>query len=279
MSWQDEQQQFWQWINQPRNLDDDAEDIARVLAPHSHLTQAEALAIYNNAYHQRMVELSSQLFPVLFHTLGSELFTTLWIAYMGQFPPRMGSVTRIGDHLSEYLATHEHFGKLPAAADIARLEYLLTSLFDKADESVYSLEQLRAVPADAWPTMIWRPRQDWALMRTVFDLEQYWQEMKPYIEAGGTPGEAPFSIRLLPATKSDVPNLLVYRRQHTMHFRTVSPQLAVLLNGLQEGRNFAYICEELAAHFPDQDIAALSLQTLLGALELELLTSPNPCSE
>lgn len=275
MSWQQEQQQFWQWINRPRDLQDDAEDIAQLLAPHSHLTQAEALAIYNNAYHQRMVELSSQLFPVLFHTLGSELFTSLLIAYMGKFPPRMGSVTRIGDHLSEYLATHERFGRLPAAADIARLEYLLTSLFDKADESAYSLEQLRALPAPDWPTMIWPPRQDWALMHTVFDLEQYWQEMKPYIEEGGTPGEAPFSIRLLaPAPRPDIANLLVYRRRHTMHFLTVSPELGILLTGIQEGRNFAHICEELAAHFPDQDIAALSLQTLLAALELELLTCP-----
>jgi len=275
MSWQQEQQQFWQWINRPRNLADDADDIAQLLAPHSHLSQAEALAIYNNAYHQRMVELSSQLFPVLFHTLGSELFTTLWIGYMGQFPPRMGPATQIGDHLSEYLAKHQRFGKLPAATDIARLEYLLTSLFDKADESVYSLDQLRALPPEAWPTMIWPPRQDWALMRTVFDLEQYWQEVKPYIEAGGTPGETPFSLTLLASPPlSGVPNLLVYRRQHTMHILTISPALGVMLAGIQEGRNFARICEELAALFPDQDVAALSLQTLLAALELELLTCP-----
>lgn len=275
MSWQQEQNQFWQWINQPRNLADDADEIAQMLAPHSHLSQAEALAIYNNAYHQRMVELSGQLFPVLFHTLGSELYTSLWIGYMGKFPPRMGPATRIGEHLSEYLARHERFGKLPAAADIAQLENLLVSLFDRADEGVYSLEQLRALPQDDWPTMVWRPRQDWALMHSLFDLEQYWSEMKPYIEAGGAPGEAPFSVKRLPATPTtDIPNLLVHRRNHTMHFMAIAPELGVMLSAIQAGENFAHICERLAGHFPDQDIASLSLKTLLAAIELELLTCP-----
>src|SRR5690554_40247 len=155
MSWQQEQEQFWQWINQPRNLAEEADDIAELLAPHSHLSQAEALAIYNNAYHQRLIDLSSQLFPVLFHTLGADLYAGLWLSYMAQYPPRMGPIHQVGSHLADFLAQHEQFGSLPAAADIARLETLLISLFDKVDESTYSLEQLRALPPDAWPTMVW----------------------------------------------------------------------------------------------------------------------------
>ena len=275
MNWQQEQEQFWQWINQPRDLADDADAIAQMLAPHSHLSQAEALAIYNNAYHQRMVDLSSQLFPILFHTLGSELYTRMWIGYMGSFPPRVGPISQIGEQLSTYLSQHEHFGKLPAAADIAQLENLLITLFDTIDEPAYSLEQLRALPQDAWPTMVWLPRQDWALMYSIFDLEQYWQQMKPYIEAGGTPGEAPFAIKLLaPTPNADIPNLLVHRRNHTMHFMTITPALGIMLSAVQSGENFASICERLASHFPDQDIAALGLKTLLASIELELLTCP-----
>ena len=56
MNWQQEQEQFWRWINRPQDLQSHADDIAELLAPHSHLTQAEALSIYNNAYHQRLVD-------------------------------------------------------------------------------------------------------------------------------------------------------------------------------------------------------------------------------
>ena len=75
MNWKEEQARFWSWINHPQDLNTDAKAIATLLAPHSHISQAQALSIYNNAYHQRLVDVSSALFPVLFHTLGRDLYT------------------------------------------------------------------------------------------------------------------------------------------------------------------------------------------------------------
>lgn len=93
MNWEQEQAQFWAWISKPQDLEQNADEIAALLAPHSQISQAEALGIYNNAYHQRLVEVSSALFPVLFHTLGRDLYTRLWIGYMGAYPPRNGPCT------------------------------------------------------------------------------------------------------------------------------------------------------------------------------------------
>ena len=295
MSWRQEQEQFWSWISRPQDLSADADQIAAVLAPHSHLSQAEALSIYNNAYHQRLVEVSRALFPVLFNTLGRELYTQLWIGYMGKYPPRNGPIHRVGESLCEYLREHDQFHSLPAVADIVRLETLLIELFDLEDEAPYTLRQLQSLPAEDWPQMQWPAKKDWALMHSRFDLEKYWRQMQEYMDAGGVAGETDFGIELLTPVGAGLArdsearnegnrgpgplpqglaNLLVYRKQHRMQFQAIGPELALFLTAIQAGNDFAEICSRLALAFPAQDIPLLSLTLLLRAIELELLAIP-----
>jgi hypothetical protein len=296
MSWRQEQEQFWDWISHPQDLSVDAERIADLLAPHSQLSQAEALSIYNNAYHQRLVEVSSALFPVLFNTLGRELYTQLWIGYMSQYPPRNGPIHRVGESLREYLRQHDQFRPLPAVADIVSLESLLTALFDLADEEPCTLSQLQALPATDWPQTRWQAKKDWALLNSRFDLEKYWRQMQAHTDSGGQPGETAFGIDLItnPITTStpardsaiqeeadrgqgplpqELANILVFRRHHRMQFQTIDAPLAVFLTAIQAAQDFAEICSQLATAFPEEDIPALSLKQLLKAIELELLAA------
>ena len=272
MSWEEEQERFWGWINHPQDLSLDAEAIASMLAPHTHISQAEALAIYNNAYHQRLVEVSSALFPVLFNTLGRELYTKLWLAYMSAHPPRNGPIHRIGEQLAEFLREHPSFRGLPALGDITQLETLLGQLFDQVDETPYTLVALQALPQEDWPAMRWRAGQDWALMNSGFDLEGYWQQMQAYRDAGGEPGAAEFGIETLqPAPDTALPNYLVFRQKQRMQFQRIRPEFSVFLRAVQDNQPFAEICVQLAEQFPEQEIPSLSLRLLLRALELELL--------
>lgn len=272
MSWEKEQAQFWDWINHPRDLNEDAQNIELVLTPHSRLSQAEALSIYNNAYHQRLVEVSSALFPVLFNTLGRELYTQLWIGYMGKFPPRNGPIHRIGESLLAYVREHDQFRALPAVADIVELESLLITLFDKIDETAYTLADLQSLPQEAWPTTRFRAKQDWALMHSRFDLEDYWRRMQEFMASGASAGTAEFGLQKISSGWTDgLPNQLVYRKQHRMQFQSVNHELAVFLEAIQNGENFADICATIAIEFPDQEAPALSLNLLLKTLELELL--------
>ena len=301
MTWQQEQERFWRWINQPQDLPSQAGDIAALLSPHSHLSQAEALSIYNNAYHQRLVEISSSLFTVLFNSLGRDVYTRLWIGYMGKYPPRNGPIHHVGEHLREYVSTHEQFRSLPAVADIVHLESLLISLFDVTDEVPCTLAQLQALPPEDWPSIWWQGKQDWALLQSRFDLEKYWRQMLEFIANGGEPGTAEFGVELweraLPrppvgasllatcATPSSIASkarshsggmatYLVYRKQHRMHFQAISPELDLFLQSVRHGETFAQICERLATMFPAQDIPQLSLTLLLKTIDLELLCAP-----
>ncbi|MDP2139903.1 MAG: putative DNA-binding domain-containing protein [Gammaproteobacteria bacterium] len=289
MNWRQEQEQFWSWINQPQDLDTQANEIASLLAPHSHLSQAEALSIYNNAYHQRLVEVSSALFPILFNTLGRDIYTRLWIGYMGKYPPRNGPIHRVGEFLRDYVSSHEQFSNLPAVADIIHMEGLLISLFDVADEAAYTLAELQSLPAEKWPAMRWQAKQDWALLESRFNLEKYWQQMHGFMASGGEPGEAEFGIELVkrpedegtiireqnPLLQRRYPSNLIYRKRHRMQFQPIAADMALFLQAVREGETFAQICEHLAAAFPMQDIPQLSLNLLFKAIELGLLCSSN----
>lgn len=270
-----EQRLFWQWISQPRDLNADADAIEGLLAPHRHLTQVQALSIYNNAYHQRLVDISSALFPVLFHSLGRDLYTQIFIAYLQEFPPRNGPINRVGDSLADYLLMKPEFSSIPAATDIARLEMLLGQLFDCLDESSYSLGALHALPTTAWAGMKWKAKQDWALMHSRFDLESYWTQMQAFMAAGGEPGETEFGIQTLQSPQPvSSPNFLIYRKDHTMQFKAISPELCAFLFLITQELNFGEICADLAQRFPTEDIAKLSLSLLLKSIEMGLLRAP-----
>ena len=281
MNWQQEQEQFWRWINQPQDLQGQADRIAELFAPHRHLSQAQALSIYNNAYHQRLIDVSSALFPILFNTLGRDIYTRLWIGYMGKYPPRHGAIHRVGEHLGDYVSTHEQFRNLPAVADIVHLEGLLISLFDAVDEVPYALAELQALAPEDWPTLRLQGKQDWALLHSGFDLEKYWRLMQDFIAMGGEPGAAGFGVELWaigeghrghgPLPQGNGRTYLVYRTRYRMHFQAIGPELTLFLQSVRNGDNFAQICEHLACGFPTQDIPPLSLKLLLRAIDLELV--------
>jgi len=272
MTWQDEQQAFWDLITRPQDLRDHTHVIEQMFSPHSALSQVEALAIYNNAYHQRLIQISSELYPVLYHTLGQDVYTRLWLAYLAEHKPRPGPMSLLGEHLHEFAAQHAQFGRLPALLDIIKLESLLISLFDRADEPGYSLADLKTLAPEQWADKHWAPKQDWALLKSMFDLEDYWAKMQTFLaQDSPQPGTTDFSVR--PTEDTSQTWYLVRRVNHRMQFQRINDAMATFLQSLQSLESFAGICENLARQHPDQDIPALSLTLLLKSIELELLAA------
>jgi hypothetical protein len=270
MNWSEEQQAFWQWITRPQDLRHAATEINSLLTPHSQISQTEALGIYNNAYHQRMIQISAELYPVTYHTLGHEVYARLWLAYMAQHPPRPGPMAQLGEHLLTFVQTHPQFGKLPALLSLVELESLLINLFDVVDETAYSRQQLQSLSPAMWASTRWTPKADWAVMHSQFDLEDYWARMQAYLaSAHPEPGATAFGVT--PASSPEGNYYLIRRVDHRMQFQQISPTMKTFLTAVCDGKPFAEICEHLALICSDQDIAALSLGLLLTAIDLQLL--------
>ncbi len=270
MNWQQEQQAFWEWMTRPQDLRLSADAIDTLMSPHQALSQVEALAIYNNAYHQRVIQISSELYPVLYHTLGDDVYTRLWLEYIAQYPPRPGPMGLLGEHLLEFARQHAQFGQLPALLDIIKLESLLISLFDTADELPLTRQMLQSLPADQWPEMCWAPRQDWALMDSRFDMEAYWLLMQTHMEKeNAVAGETGFAVPLHAPEQTAF--YVVRRVNHRMQFQRINQAMMVFLLAIQQRVCFAGQCEQLAEQFPQEDIAQLSLTLLLKSIDLQLI--------
>jgi hypothetical protein len=273
MRWEDEQQAFWDWITRPQDLRDSADDIERMFGPHRELSQVDALGIYNNAYHQRLINISAELYPILYHTLGEEVYTRFWLEYLAGNAPRPGPMSLLGENLHAFARQHPQFGKLPAMLDIIELETLLIALFDRADQATFTHADLQHLPSGQWPATRWQARDDWAMMRSDFDLEEYWAAMQRYLASDNPqPGDVPFGVaRASQDTAAEGNFYLIRRVQHRMQFQRINAPMHCFLSAIRAGDSFADICSRLAQQFPDQDIASLSLSLLLKTIELELL--------
>lgn len=268
MDWREEQEQFWQWVTRPQDLSESEDPIERLFAPHSQISQTEALGIYNNAYHQRLIGIARELYSLTWKTVGEQAFTSIWLDYLQAHPPRPGSMSALSEELHGFLCQHEQYGRLPALLDIVQLETLFIQLFDRADEPSYNVSQLQQLPQSRWPETRWQPKQDWTLMRSHFDLETYWKAMKTHFHDDSVEaGSAPFGVDPLPE-KAD---FLIHRQHFTMHFQQIDPDMATFLRAIQRGEHFAATCEELARHHPPEAVPELGLKLLLRSIELQLL--------
>jgi len=219
-----------------------------------------------------LIQISSELYPILFHTLGKDVYTRLWLEYLSQHKPRPGSMSLLGENLHAFASEHPQFGRLPALLDIIRLESLLIALFDRVDERPYTLAELQDLPTRVWADTRWQPRQDWALLQSGFDLENYWAQMQEFLDADNPlPGMAEFGVRAQP--DGNKVWYLIRRVNHRMQFQRINDAMTLFLQSIQDGEPFAAICERLADAWPDENIPRLSLELLLKSIELELIAA------
>jgi len=249
---------------------DDTGKIEELLQPHSQLSQSEVLAIYNNAYHHRLINISRNLYPVLFNTLGKELYTKIWLDYLSEHPPKPGSINYIGRQLGQYLQARPAYRRLPALFDIAELEWKLIELFDEVDQLPFTEERLKALPQQDWATTVWTAKQDWALLVSEFDLKQYWKQIGQYYIDGIEAGSGNIAV-----TRHSQPITYLISRQHfKMQFREITQPMSVFLSAVISKHTFSEICDLLATLYPNEDIPQLSLNLLLESIRKELLTLP-----
>jgi hypothetical protein len=103
---------------------------AEVLLPSRQQTAAERLAVYQQAYLARLLEVLRELFPCLRSAVGDELFDVLAAEYIEQHPPASYTLGRLADHWVAYLdrTRPPDFGRF--VVELAQLEQEIDQVFD-----------------------------------------------------------------------------------------------------------------------------------------------------
>jgi hypothetical protein len=138
-----------------------AGELEQVINPSAQQTSAERLAIYANAYFQRLIECLESDFPIFRQLVGDEAFAGFAIEYLQRHPSHSYTLGRLSDHFERFLEESK-----PAAGDekatdwadflvdLARLEQTLNAVFDGPGierKPVVGADDLLAIDPDDWP--------------------------------------------------------------------------------------------------------------------------------
>lgn len=115
----------------PSNVD----EAARLVLPSRTLSPVQRVGIYRGMYLLRMNEALRADFPALEHFLRDGVFEELVKKYVQVFPSRSYTLSRLREHLPEYILCAAGIPRPAFAYDLARLELAMCEVFDGPESS------------------------------------------------------------------------------------------------------------------------------------------------
>lgn len=212
--------------------------------------RALGLAIYANAYRQRLVDALADTFAKTHAVLGDAAFEAAALAFVAGHPPTHQNLREFGAGFAAHLRAS--LPDQPQLAELAELDRTLRRAFDGPDSAVLGADVLAAVPPQAWGALTLTPVPTAVLLRFAHNTVAVWQALDDDDDAHPPP----------PTARGDVAvDWLVWRKELQPHFRSLVPAEAALLRAMLAGASFAEACEQAAGE-SDDDITALIGQCL-----------------
>ncbi len=205
------------------------------------ITVARRLHIYHHAYRARLADALRDTFAHTAAYLGGDWFDRDAAAFIEATPSVHASLNGYGGSFAGWLAARHPAD--PDIGELALLDWTLRRAFDGADAPVLTLADLAALPADAWGAagLVLHPTASVLTLRC--NTLALWSAL----DAGLAP--PPAQALAQPA------ELLVWRRGHAPHFRSLGALESTALAALRAGSGFAALCGLLAERFPQADTA------------------------
>jgi len=224
--------------------------------------RATLLGVYRDGYALRLIEVLTNDYPGLMAMAGAADFDHMARAYIAAHPSRQPSVRWFGRHLADFLSATPPYSGSPAAAEMARFEWLLGEAFDGPDAVPVTAAALMALPAESWETLAFTALP--TLRRAVFAFEvpQAWQRREE-VEPG--------DLEVAPAARPTP--WMIWRPERVSKFRSLAADEAEMLDALVAGRPFPEICEALVPHVGEDQAANRAAGLLRAWVEEGLIGS------
>jgi len=211
------------------------------------------LDVYAQMYWARLLDVLHDDFPRVAAILGADRFAALACAYLTRHPSTRPSVRWLGADFADFLAGHGPVEGLPFLADLARLEWTRLAVFDAADQAPLRVEELRAVPPSAWPSLTFHPVPALRVLHLGWPVHELWAADDPTVAAT--------------AVRPAQTMLRVWRDGFEVYQTRVDAVEHVALEQLLAGAPFAAICDRLEAMLPPAGAAREAAALLLRWVE------------
>lgn len=196
----------------------------------------QRLAIYCNAYRLRLIDALAVDYPMLSSWLGEQSFSRLSWDYFRAFPSHYRSIRWVGRDLPRFLQAAPDYQARPQLAEMAQFEWTLGLAFDAGDGEPLATEDLTRIDPQSWPGLRLSLHPSVHRLRLWFPVPKVWKALQ---EGGPLPQCRP---------REEPTDWLIWRYDLRIFFRSLTAAEAEALTGVQQGENFATICERLSHH-------------------------------
>ena len=216
------------------------------------------LAVYRHGYRIRLHDALQTEFPGL-QCMADQQFDTLLNHYAEAHPSEHYNIRWHGAGLAAFLDYALPWRDRPQLAEMARLDWAISTAFDAADESSVDITDLSAVPPDAWASMqllllhnlqVIPCRHNTDAFRRAADQGQAHPELLHF---------------------ADPRQILVWRKTTTVHYRLLEDDEWQVLGAAIRGEPFAALCEHLAQHHGEEAAMPRMVTLLQGWLDSGLI--------
>ncbi len=203
----------------------DPASIAGVILPSKTLSPVERIGVYQGMYLLRMVEALENDFPAVAHFLGAERFAELVTRYVAAHPSRSYTFNRLGDSFPGFIRTSYRVRRKAFVAELARLESLVTEVFDAPPSPAWPAEEIAEIPEAAWPGAVLVPSAALRVGSFAYPVNAYLQSVKDENHDHPATGRQPTWIA-------------VYRKNYEVWRLDLSKPAHDFLAALVKGRPF-----------------------------------------
>ncbi|MEQ8896196.1 MAG: DNA-binding domain-containing protein [Roseovarius sp.] len=221
---------------------------------------ASRLAVYQNAYEIRLVNILCEDYDTLWTFLGDDTFLNLAKSYLRACPSRSPNARWVGhgfpDHLDDQPIAAQH----PALPDLARLDRAIRDAFDAPDAPVATPDDLATI-ADHPEATVFTLHPGLTLLPQRTNAYDIFRALR----AEQTPPK--------PTIQDDLRWIVAWRRGLTSHHTELTPEEGTLLDLTAKGANFARLCEVAAMTGDPETTAARMAGTLRQWLENGMISA------
>ncbi|PKH00269.1 DNA-binding domain-containing protein [Paraglaciecola sp. MB-3u-78] len=209
------------------------------------LTNVQRVDIYRTGYRLRLRGVIDSDHEMLGIYLGDDLYAQMVEGYIDAAPSQHPSLRFFGDRLPEYLENTAPFSDHPILAEMASFERTLLNAFDSADADTLSLSLLQQIPADKWPLLTFSFHPSLTFYECQWNAVESWQCLK-----NAEPPPAPTAT-------AQSKMWAVWRGLSKLtEYKSMLATEREVLRVMQQGKNFAEVCESLLEHVCEEQIAA-----------------------
>ncbi|GAB2590949.1 putative DNA-binding domain-containing protein [Dyella jejuensis] len=189
--------------------------------------------VYRHGYRTRLRDALNNEFAGL-RCMAGRHFNALLDAYAEAHPSQHYNIRWHGAGLAAFLDRARPWCGKPQLAEMARLDWAISTAFDAADQPTASLAELAAVPPQAW-----------AGLRLEMQDNLQWLDCRYNVDAfrrAADRGEARPRLRRLARSRY----MMIWRHAMTVHYRRLDHDETPVLRAAVQGESFASLCAKLA---------------------------------